>query len=134
MRELMSKGSVVLVPNHQSHADYVEINYKFYKKYNRPLYVAGGDNLNIFPIGKIFRGGGCFFIRRSFQSDIIYKLTMEAYLYALLKQKQPIEFFFEGGRTRSGKLRPPKFGLYSMLLEAHSHLPEVIRESFTLCQ
>ena len=124
LKELMKKGSVVLVPNHQSHADYVAINYKFYKKYNRPLFVAGGDNLNIFPIGKIFRSGGCFFIRRSFQNDILYKLTMEAYLYALLKQKEPIEFFFEGGRTRSGKLRPPKFGLYSMLLEAHSHLPE----------
>ncbi len=84
LKELMKKGSVVLVPNHQSHADYVAINYKFYKKYNRPLFVAGGDNLNIFPIGKIFRSGGCFFIRRSFQNDILYKLTMEAYLYAPL--------------------------------------------------
>ncbi|EQC43175.1 1-acyl-sn-glycerol-3-phosphate acyltransferase [Bacteriovorax sp. DB6_IX] len=124
LKELMKENSLVLVPNHQSHADYVAINYKFYKTYKRPLFVAGGDNLNIFPIGKLFRKSGCFFIRRSFANDILYKFTMEAYLYALLMNKEPIEFFFEGGRTRSGKLRPPKFGLYQMLIEAHSHLPE----------
>lgn len=124
LKELMKENSLVLVPNHQSHADYVAINYMFYKTYKRPLFVAGGDNLNIFPIGKLFRKAGCFFIRRSFANDILYKFTMEAYLYALLMNKEPIEFFFEGGRTRSGKLRPPKFGLYQMLIEAHSHLPE----------
>ncbi len=123
LNALLEEASVVLVPNHQSHADYIAINYKFFKEYNRMLYVAGGDNLNIFPIGKLFRKSGCFFIRRSFQNDILYKFTMEAYLFALLKRKEPIEFFFEGGRTRSGKLRPPKYGLYQMLLEAHSHLP-----------
>ena len=122
--ELMKNNSIVLVPNHQSHADYVAINYMFYKTYKRPLFVAGGDNLNIFPIGKLFRKSGCFFIRRSFANDILYKFTMEAYLYALLMNKEPIEFFFEGGRTRSGKLMAPKFGLYQMLVEAHSHLPE----------
>lgn len=124
LAKLMEKNSIVLVPNHQSHADYVAINYMFYKQYNRPLYVAGGDNLNIFPIGKLFRKSGCFFIRRSFNNDVLYKVTMEAYLYYLLINKEPIEFFFEGGRTRTGKLRPPKYGLYQMLLEAHSHLPE----------
>ncbi|MFG1591060.1 1-acyl-sn-glycerol-3-phosphate acyltransferase [Halobacteriovorax sp. CON-3] len=124
LNALLEEASVVLVPNHQSHADYIAINYKFFKQYKRMLYVAGGDNLNIFPIGKIFRKSGCFFIRRSFQNDILYKFTMEAYLFALLKRKEPIEFFFEGGRTRSGKLRPPKYGLYQMLLEAHSHLPD----------
>lgn len=124
LKKLLEDASVVLVPNHQSHADYIAINYMFFKEYGRMLFVAGGDNLNIFPIGKIFRKSGCFFIRRSFQNDILYKFTMEAYLYALLKRKEPIEFFFEGGRTRSGKLRPPKYGLYQMLLEAHSHLPD----------
>lgn len=124
LEELMKENSIVLVPNHQSHADYVAINYMFYKKYDRPLYVAGGDNLNIFPIGTLFRKSGCFFIRRSFNNDVLYKVTMEAYLYYLLLNKEPIEFFFEGGRTRTGKLRSPKYGLYQMLLEAHSLLPE----------
>lgn len=121
-KKLVKDSCVVLVPNHQSHADYVAINYMFYKTYRFPLYVAGGNNLNIFPIGTLFRKSGCFFIRRSFASDILYKLTLEAYLYYLLKTGRPIEFFFEGGRSRTGKLLPPKYGLYSMLLHAHQQL------------
>jgi len=120
--ELMKDNCVVLVPNHQSHADYLAINYTFYKNYEVPLYVAGGVNLNIFPIGSLFRKSGCFFIRRSFASDITYKLTLEAYLYYLLKMGRPIEFFFEGGRSRTGRLLPPRYGLFSMLLEAHQTL------------
>ena len=123
-KKLVDENCVVLVPNHQSHADYLAINYMVYKNYNFPLYVAGGNNLNIFPIGKIFRKSGCFFIRRSFSSDINYKLTLEAYLFYLLKQGKPIEFFFEGGRSRTGKLLPPRYGLYQMLLEAHKALHE----------
>lgn len=122
-KKAVKENSVVLVPNHQSHADYVAINYKVFKTYDIPLHVAGGNNLNIFPIGTLFRKSGCFFIRRSFQNDILYKLTLEAYLFYLLMEQKPIEFFFEGGRSRTGKLLPPRYGLYQMLLEAHSLLP-----------
>ncbi len=121
---LIKDNCIVLVPNHQSHADYLAINYMFFKHFRMPLYVAGGNNLNIFPIGRLFRKSGCFFIRRSFQSDILYKLSLEGYLYYLLKMGRPIEFFFEGGRSRTGKLLPPRFGLFHMLLEAH----EVIKK------
>lgn len=123
-KKLVAENQVVLVPNHQSHADYLAINYMVFKNYRFPLYVAGGNNLNIFPIGPLFRKSGCFFIRRSFHNDIGYKLTLEAYLKYLLHEKKPIEFFFEGGRSRTGKLLPPRYGLYSMLLEAHADLPE----------
>lgn len=122
--KLLENNNVVLVPNHQSHADYVAINYVYFKKYKSPLFVAGGNNLNIFPIGPLFRRSGCFFIRRTFANDILYKLTLEAYLYFMLYKGYPIEFFFEGGRSRTGKLLPPRFGLYQMLMEANFALPE----------
>lgn len=127
-KKLCEENNVVLVPNHQSHADYVAINYMVIKKFKFPLYVAGGNNLNIFPIGKLFRGSGCFFIRRSFANDINYKLTLEGYLSWLLSQGNTIEFFFEGGRSRTGKLNAPRYGLYQMLLEAHSELPKETRK------
>jgi glycerol-3-phosphate O-acyltransferase len=73
LAELSKVNNLVLVPNHQSHADYVAINYVYFKKYQSPLFVAGGNNLNIFPIGPIFRRSGCFFIRRTFANDILYK-------------------------------------------------------------
>ena len=113
---------IVLVPNHQSHADYLALNFNFFRKFAVPIYTAGGINLNIFPIGRIFRKCGCFFIRRTFHSNFAYKLALEGYLYYLLKEGKIIQFFFEGGRSRNGKLRPPRFGLYTMLLAAHEEL------------
>ena len=124
LKELSVKNNIVLVPNHQSHADYLVMNYVYFKNYQSPLFVAGGNNLNIFPIGPLFRRSGCFFIRRTFANDILYKLTLEAYLHYMLVKGNPIEFFFEGGRSRTGKLLPPRYGLYQMLIEAHHAIPE----------
>lgn len=121
---LKEKNHIVLVPNHQSHADYVALTYSMFKKFNVPIRVAAGINLNVFPMGQFFGKAGAFFIRRSFTSDPLYKLTFEGYVYYLLKTGQVVEFFFEGGRTRTGKLLKPKYGLFQMLLEAHSFLRE----------
>ncbi len=115
---------IVLVPNHQSHADYVAITYAVYKKFDALIRIAAGINLNVFPMGQFFGKGGAFFLRRTFTSDQLYKLTFEAYIYYLLETNQIVEFFFEGGRTRTGKLLKPKYGLFQMLLEAHSYLKD----------
>lgn len=122
--KLKEKNHIILVPNHQSHADYIALTYSMYKKFGVPLRVAAGINLNVFPLGQIFGKGGAFFIRRSFTADQLYKLTFEAYIFYLLKTGQIVEFFFEGGRTRTGKLLKPKYGLFQMLLEAHSQIPD----------
>lgn len=122
--ELKKKNHIVLVPNHQSHADYVALTYSMYKNFEVPIRVAAGINLNVFPLGQFFGKAGAFFIRRSFTSDHLYKLTFEGYIYYLLKTDQVVEFFFEGGRTRTGKLLKPKYGLFQMLLEAHSQMKE----------
>ncbi len=124
LNQLAKDNHIVLVPNHQSHADYVALTYVIYGVYNVPIYVAGGINLNVFPIGGLFRKAGAFFLRRTFGKDQLYKLTFEAYIYYLLKNNQLIEFFFEGGRSRTGKLLSPRFGLFQMLLEAHSQLED----------
>lgn len=114
----LEKYHVVICPNHQSHADYVALQYIFYKHFRTPVYIAAGINLNIFPIGSLFKKCGAFFIRRRFD-DEVYKLAFQGYIYYLLKTDKVVEFFFEGGRTRTGKLLPPKFGLFSMILDAH---------------
>lgn len=118
-RKLKEKYHIVLVPNHQSHADYIALTYCIYKNFEVAVRVAAGINLNVFPLGQFFGRCGAFFIRRSFTSDHLYKLVFEAYVYHLLKTGQIVEFFFEGGRTRTGKLLKPKYGLFQMLLESH---------------
>ncbi len=123
-KALKENNHIVLVPNHQSHADYVALTYSMFKNFGVPIRVAAGINLNVFPLGQFFGKAGAFFIRRSFTSDMLYKLTFEGYIYYLLKTGQIVEFFFEGGRTRTGKLLKPKYGLFQMLLEAHAQLKE----------
>ena len=102
--------------------DLDKLTYVIWRNFGLPVYVAAGINLNIFPIGDFFRKTGAFFIRRSFNADILYKTTFEAYIFQLLRKGHLVEFFFEGGRTRTGKLMKPRFGLFQMLVEAHVHL------------
>lgn len=122
LKKLQEKYHLVMVPNHQSHADYVALTYLFYKHFGLHVYVAAGINLKVFLLGDFFKRCGAFFIRRSFNNDALYRFTFEAYVYYLLKTDKIVEFFFEGGRTRTGKLLKPKYGLFTMLLESHSHI------------
>ena len=122
-KELQKKYHLILVPNHQSHADYIALQYILFKWFKVAVYIAAGINLNIFPVGSLFKRCGAFFIRRKFD-DEVYKYAFQGYIYHLLKSDKMVEFFFEGGRTRTGKLLPPKFGLFSMLLDAHTKFGE----------
>ncbi len=84
----------------------------------QPPHIAAGDNLNFWPVGRLLRAGGAFFIRRSFKGDRIYSATMGAYVKRLLQDGFTQEFFIEGGRSRTGKLLPPKFGMLTLEVEA----------------
>ena len=80
--------------------------------------IAAGDNLDFFPMGPSLRRAGAFFIRRSFSGDRLYAAVVDAYVRRLIKDGQPLEFFLEGGRSRTGKLLPPKLGLLSIVVDA----------------
>jgi glycerol-3-phosphate O-acyltransferase len=118
LRQASRKGSLILLPSHKSHIDYLILSYIFNQQ-NLPLpLIAAGDNLDFFPVGPIFRRGGAFFIRRSFKGDRLYAAVVDAYVRRLIKDGYPIELFLEGGRSRTGKLLPPKFGLLNMVVDA----------------
>ncbi len=108
---------VVLIPCHKSHFDYMVISWVMWRNEFIPPHVAAGANLSFFPLGWLFRRSGAFFLRRSFAGQPIYKEVFRQYLWALIRQGYPTEFFIEGGRSRTGKLLPPKMGMLSMLLE-----------------
>ncbi|NOU28195.1 MAG: hypothetical protein HOO96_09850 [Polyangiaceae bacterium] len=118
LRELSKSGTLILLPSHKSHVDYIVLSRIFLRaKMPVPL-VAAGDNLNFFPLGPVFRRSGAFFIRRKFQGDRLYAAVVDAYMRRLMKDGYPIEFFLEGGRSRTGKLLSPKLGLLSMVVDA----------------
>ena len=83
-------------------------------------YIAAGDNLNMPFVGQLLRGGGAFFIRRSFRGNGLYTTVFKEYLHSILERNTPLEYFIEGGRSRTGRLLPPKTGMIAMTV--HSHL------------
>lgn len=118
LRAASKDGSLVLLPSHKSHVDYIILSRLFIHA-NMPVpLVAAGDNLSFFPLGPILRRGGAFFIRRSFRGDRLYAAVVDAYMRRLMIDGWPLEFFLEGARSRTGKLLPPKLGLLSIVVDA----------------
>jgi glycerol-3-phosphate O-acyltransferase len=122
VREAARDASLVLLPSHKSHIDYLVLSDRLYAHAMTAPIIAAGDNLSFWPLGVLLRRGGAFFIRRSFHGDTLYPALVEAYIRKLLVEGFTIEFFLEGGRSRTGKALPPKYGLLSMLYESASKL------------
>jgi glycerol-3-phosphate O-acyltransferase len=119
IREITRRMPCVILPCHRSHVDYLILSYIFYQQKIPLPHVAAGDNMNFWPLGYIFRQSGAFFLRRSFQGDDLYADVFATYLETLLREGLPIEFFLEGGRSRTGKMVMPKYGMISMILRAY---------------
>ena len=111
-------AELVYVPCHRSHVDYLLLNYVMYKRGLMPPQVAAGDNLNIPVVGSILRRGGAFFLRRSFKGDALYASVFSEYVHSVMQRGFPLEYFVEGGRSRTGRLLAPKGGLLNMTVES----------------
>ena len=121
LREIAHRMPCVILPSHRSHVDYLILSYIFYLQKIPLPHVAAGDNMNFWPLGPIFRQSGAFFLRRRFQGDNLYADVFLAYVETLLSEGVPIEFFLEGGRSRTGKMVQPKYGMLAMILRAYQH-------------
>ncbi|KAK4870409.1 hypothetical protein LT330_004757 [Penicillium expansum] len=112
------KQSIVFLPCHKSHVDYVSLQIICYRLgISLPVIVAG-DNLNIPLLGTFLQHAGAMWIRRSFGNDPLYNTVVQAYIDTLLQQGFNFQCFIEGGRSRTGKLLSPKFGILSFIMDS----------------
>lgn len=118
IKDLSAYTTLIFVPNHRSHIDYLLLSYIFYNNNMTLPHIAAGINLSFWPLGPLFRRLGAFFIRRTFHGNPVYRDTLQTYLSVLLSEGYNQEFFIEGGRSRTGKLLPPKLGMLSMLADS----------------
>ena len=119
IRQLAQDGhEIVYVPCHRSHMDYVLLSYVLYKQGLVPPHIAAGVNLNFFPAGPIFRRGGAFFLRRTFKGNHLYSTVFREYLAELFAKGYSVEYFSEGGRSRTGRLLCAKTGMLAMTIQA----------------
>lgn len=117
IRDLNTRYPLVFLPNHRSYLDPLVLRPALLAA-GLPLnHVMGGINVGFWPIGPIAKRSGVVLIQRKF-SDEIYKWTLRQYMSFLLSKRFNLEWYIEGGRTRTGKLRPPRFGLLSYLFDA----------------
>ena len=119
VRQLAHDGhEIVYVPCHRSHMDYLLLSYVLYHQGLVPPHIAAGINLNFWPAGPIFRRLGAFFIRRTFKGNKLYSTVFREYLGELFSRGYSVEYFVEGGRSRTGRLLNPKTGTLSMTIQA----------------
>jgi glycerol-3-phosphate O-acyltransferase len=123
LREVAQDREVVFVPCHRSHMDYLLLSYVIYKQGYAVPHIAAGINLNIPIVGRFLRKGGAFFIRRSFAGNALYTAVFMKYLAAIMARGHSIEYFVEGGRSRTGRLLQPKTGMISMTVRSHLRDP-----------
>ncbi|KAK1145978.1 hypothetical protein N8T08_003626 [Aspergillus melleus] len=112
------KQSIVFLPCHKSHVDYVSLQLICYRLGIGLPVVVAGDNLNIPMLGPFLQHAGAMWIRRSFGNDPLYHTVVQAYIDTLLQEGFNFECFIEGGRSRTGKLLSPKFGILSFILDS----------------
>lgn len=123
VRTLAADYQIIYVPCHRSHMDYLLLSYVIFTQGLRVPHVAAGANLNIPVVGEILRSGGAFFLRRSFRDNPLYGTVFKEYLHNLMQRAAPIEYFIEGGRSRSGRLLAPKLGMLAMTVQSYLRRP-----------
>ncbi len=123
LREYLKEGSVVYVPSHKSHLDYLAWSHLLHVEGLVPPHIIAGENLAFWPMGYLFRRMGAIFIRRSFKNDRLYSTILRQYLARMFQEGYSQEFFIEGTRSRTGKLLAPKFGILSVYVDAFLNNP-----------
>ncbi|WP_226357798.1 glycerol-3-phosphate 1-O-acyltransferase [Pseudonocardia sp. ICBG601] len=125
LRELNKEHALVFLPSHRSYADPLLFAEVLHDRNFPRNHVLGGNNLSFWPLGSLGRRAGIVFIRRSFGGDTVYKAAMTEYLGHLLSKRFNLEWYLEGGRSRTGKLRKPRIGLLRYLVSALEERPEL---------
>lgn len=124
LHEVASDSELVYVPCHRSHFDYLLLGYVVYRHGLSLPHTAAGINLDMPVIGSILRRGGAFFLRRSFKGNRLYAAVFNAYMHQILTRGHSIEYFVEGGRSRTGRLLPAKSGMLAMTVSSYIRAPQ----------
>lgn len=118
VREISHGHEVIYVPCHRSHIDYLLLSYLLFTHGLTPPHIAAGINLNMPLIGGLLRRGGAFFMRRTFKGNPLYTAIFNEYLHTLFSRGFPVEYFVEGGRSRTGRMLQPKTGMLAITLRS----------------
>jgi glycerol-3-phosphate O-acyltransferase len=115
---LSQRYPLAFLPSHRSYLDPLVLRSVLHRRGFAPNHVLGGLNVSFWPIGPVARRSGVVFIRRSIKDEPVYRLVLREYIAYLVRKRFNLEWYMEGGRTRTGKLRAPRYGLLNYLVDA----------------
>jgi len=107
-------ATVVFVMNHRSNMDYVLVTYLAAR--DTSLSYAVGEWARVWPLSWLIKSLGAYFIRRTARTAL-YRKVLARYVQMATVGGVNQAFYPEGGLSLTGKLRPPKMGLLSYLVE-----------------
>jgi len=125
LKKLDRTNSLALAFSHRSYLDGVAVPNVLRARRFSPTFTFGGANLDLPILGQIVARSGLVFIRRSTGNLPIYRLTLKSYVRQLVKNHRNLAWSIEGGRTRTGKLRPPVHGILKYVVNAVEDAEEI---------
>ncbi|MGB7302608.1 MAG: 1-acyl-sn-glycerol-3-phosphate acyltransferase [Burkholderiaceae bacterium] len=115
---MMHDRPVIFLISHKSMLDTCAFSLVLFDA-NLPIPLTfGGINLSTPGVGALARRAGIIFLRRSFQDNAIYKTVFRRYIDHLIEKRFSLLWALEGTRSRTGKLLPPRFGLFNYVVES----------------
>lgn len=116
--EVVQKNPAMLLFTHKTYIDSIALTATLFENDFRMLHIFAGINMSFAGLGLLMRRSGGIFIRRKFQDNPLYKVVLRHYIGYLMEKRFPMTWAFEGTRSRTGKLMPPRYGLLKYVLEA----------------
>jgi glycerol-3-phosphate O-acyltransferase len=119
VRAVMASNPTVLLPSHKSNLDAAVTKLAIRDNGLPPPHIFAGINMAFWPMGPAARRAGSIFIRRDTKDLPVYRFTLREYIGYLVENRQHLEWYIEGGRSRTGKLLPPRLGLLVYVIDAY---------------
>lgn len=113
LRKVDPNATIVFVMNHRSNVDYLLVTYL--ASTQSALSYAVGEWARIWPLSRIIRAMGAYFIRRR-SRNALYRRVLARYVRMATDGGVTQAIFPEGGLSRDGLLAEPKLGLLSYIV------------------
>ncbi|SEP14767.1 glycerol-3-phosphate acyltransferase [Salinihabitans flavidus] len=117
LRTISRDSTVIFVMNHRSNMDYVLVTYLAAER--SALAYAVGEWAQVWPLSRLIRAMGAYFIRRR-SRNALYRKVLARYVALATQGGVTQALFPEGGLSLDGAIQPPKLGLLKYLTDAYT--------------
>jgi glycerol-3-phosphate O-acyltransferase len=118
LEAIPENATVVFVMNHRSNMDYIVASYLAAER--AALSYAVGEWAQVFGLQQLIRAMGAYFVRRN-SKDELYRRVLERYVAMATEAGVTQAVYPEGGLTKDGAMREPRFGVIDYMLRGYHH-------------